>query len=74
MATHSSSLAWRIPIDRGAWQATVCRVTKRWTEMTQHTCTHPWVTMDPSASQAASFWVWDRRAWWVDSLLPQFIC
>ena len=27
MATHSGILAWRIPIDRGAWQATV-RVTK----------------------------------------------
>ena len=23
MATHSSILAWRIPMDRGAWQATV---------------------------------------------------
>ena len=23
MATHSSILAWRIPTDRGAWQATV---------------------------------------------------
>ena len=23
MATHSSILAWRIPIDRGAWRATV---------------------------------------------------
>ena len=22
-ATHSSILAWRIPMDRGAWQATV---------------------------------------------------
>ena len=22
MATHSSILAWRIPVDRGAWQAT----------------------------------------------------
>ena len=28
MATHSSILAWRIPMDRGAWQATVHRVTK----------------------------------------------
>ena len=28
MATHSSILAWRIPMDRGAWQATVQRVTK----------------------------------------------
>ena len=23
MAIHSSILAWRIPMDRGAWQATV---------------------------------------------------
>ena len=23
MATHSSTLAWRIPMDRGAWWATV---------------------------------------------------
>ena len=26
MATHSSILAWRIPVDRGAWWATVHRV------------------------------------------------
>ena len=28
MATHSSILAWRIPMDRRAWQATVHRVAK----------------------------------------------
>ena len=28
MATLSSILAWRIPMDRGAWWATVHRVTK----------------------------------------------
>ena len=28
MATHSSILAWRIPMDRGAWWATVHRFTK----------------------------------------------
>ena len=28
MATHSSILAWRIPMDRGAWQATTHRVEK----------------------------------------------
>ena len=27
-ATHSSVLAWRIPMDRGAWQATAYRVAK----------------------------------------------
>ena len=28
MATHSSILAWRIAMDRGAWQATVHGITK----------------------------------------------
>ena len=28
MATHSSILAWRIPMDRGAWWAAVPGVTK----------------------------------------------
>ena len=31
MATHSSLLAWRIPMDRGAWWATVHGVPKSWT-------------------------------------------
>ena len=33
MATHSSILAWRIPTDREAWQATVHWVTKSWTQL-----------------------------------------
>ena len=33
MATQSSILAWRIPIDRGAWWATVHGVTKSWTQL-----------------------------------------
>ena len=28
MATHSSILAWRIPMDRGAWQAIVHAIAK----------------------------------------------
>ena len=31
MATHSSILAWRIPMDRGAWRAAVHGVAKSWT-------------------------------------------
>ena len=31
MATHSSILSWRIPIDRGSRQATIYNVTKTWT-------------------------------------------
>ena len=33
MATHSSILAWRIPMDRGAWQATVHKVAESWTRL-----------------------------------------
>ena len=33
MAAHSSILAWRIPMDRAAWQATVYGITKRWTQL-----------------------------------------
>ena len=31
MAIHSSILAWRIPMDRGAWRATVHGVAQNWT-------------------------------------------
>ena len=33
VATHSSILAWRIPIDRGTWMATVHRVAQSWTQL-----------------------------------------
>ena len=35
MATHSSILAWRIPMDRGAWRATVHGVSKSWTQLSE---------------------------------------
>ena len=45
MATPSSILAWRIPMDRGAWQATVCGVAKGQTQLSheaqQHLCKYP---------------------------------
>ena len=31
MATYLIILAWRIPMDKGAWWATVYGVTKSWT-------------------------------------------
>ena len=33
VVTHSSILAWRIPMDRGSWQATVHGVTKSQTQL-----------------------------------------
>ena len=35
MATHFSILAWRIPIDRGAWGTMVHRVAQSWTQLKQ---------------------------------------
>jgi len=33
MGTYSSILAWRFPMDRGAWWTTVHGVTKTWTRL-----------------------------------------
>jgi len=33
MASHSSILAWRIPMSRRAWWATVQRVSKSWARL-----------------------------------------
>ena len=33
MATHSSTLGWRIPMDRGAWRAAVHGVVKSQTRL-----------------------------------------
>ena len=42
-AIHSSILAWRVPMDRGAWQATVLKVTKSWTRLKRlSTYMHKW--------------------------------
>ena len=38
MATHSSILAWRIPMDRGPWSATVHGLSKSRTRLILHIC------------------------------------
>ena len=40
MVTHSSILAWRIPMDKGAWRATVHGVTKNRTSEQLSTAKH----------------------------------
>ena len=46
MATHSSILSWKIPLDRGAWQDTVHGVAK--------SQTHDWATSTAAAAAATS--------------------
>ena len=33
MATHSSIVAWRVPVDREAWWPIVHRVSKSWAQL-----------------------------------------
>ena len=54
MATHSSTLAWRIPMDSGAWQATVHGVTKE-SDMTEDRPTLPYVFLNLRETPAAIF-------------------
>ena len=39
IATHSTILVWKTPMDRGAWQATVHGVSKCWTRLINFTFT-----------------------------------
>ena len=50
MATHSSILAWRIPMDRGAWWATVHGVTE--SDVTVHACS--------SMHTCRKKWCWEK--------------
>ena len=51
MATHSSILAWRIPMDRGAWQVTVHGVTKE-------SDTTEWLSRAHGAYAVSYEWFW----------------
>ena len=53
MATCSSILAWRIPMDRGAWRATVHGVTESQTRLSDWLSTH---------TQCVVSWPWWHRS------------
>ena len=52
MATHSGILAWRIPMDRGAWQTTVHRVAE--SDTTEQLSTHHF-TFPPEVYEVSNF-------------------
>ena len=64
MAAHSGILAWRIPMDRGAWQATAHGgVTKSWTHLSnwaQHFCLSG---RDDSKAETPVLWPPHAKSW-----------
>ena len=48
MATHFSILAWKIPMHRGAWRATVHGVAKSWTRLSDFLVSLPRKTVRTS--------------------------
>ena len=55
MATHSSILAWRITMDRGAWRATVLSVAKSQTRLSDYAQHSP--PQEKESSSGLCLWV-----------------
>ena len=53
MATHSSLLAWRILMDRGAWKATVHGITE--SDMTEQLSTAQHTTLNTPSPSIVTF-------------------
>ena len=81
MATHSSILVWRIPMDSGAWQSAVHGVTKNRTWLSDQKCMHWWLRLSgkESGSQCRRYrfdpWIqkiaWRRKWQPTPVLLPR---
>ena len=67
MATHSSILAWRIAMDRGAWKTTIHGVAKsqtRLSDWTELSIPHLEEGMATHSSILAWRIAMDRAGWW----------
>ena len=58
MATHSRILAWRIPMDRGARQATVHGVTNSWTPLSDFSFTFHFYALEKEMATHSSVLAW----------------
>ena len=69
-ATHSSILAWRIPMDRGAWWATDHGVSTSQIQL-KRLSTHAWATPshDTGLSTCMRYHIWTSQA---DCVEPKF--
>ena len=58
MASHSSVLAWRVPIDRGAWWATVHGVAKSQTRLSDFAFTFHFHVLEKEMATHSSVLAW----------------
>ena len=58
MATHSSILAWRISMDRGAWWATVHGVAKSWTQLSNFPFTFHFHALEKEMATHSTVLAW----------------
>ena len=58
MAPHSSTLAWKIPMDRGAWWATVHGVAKSLTRLSDFTFTFHFHALEKEMASHSSTLAW----------------
>ena len=58
MATHSSILAWRISMDRGAWQAVVHGVTMSQIRLSYFTFTYHFHALEKEMATHSSVLAW----------------
>ena len=58
MALHSSPLAWKIPMDAGAWWAAVHGVTRSWTQLSDFTFTFHFHALEEEMATHTSVLAW----------------
>ena len=58
MAPHSSTLAWKNPMDGRAWKAAVHGVAKSWTRLSDFTFTFPFHALEKEMATHSSVRAW----------------
>ena len=68
MATHSSTFAWKNPMDRGAWKAAVHGVTRSRTQLSDFTFTFHFDALEKEMATHSSVLAWRipgmGGVWW----------
>ena len=75
LAAHSSILAWRIPMGRGTWWATVHGVAQSDSteRLTKHSTAHTYIWLPRWLSEKESAYQWIRSLGWEDPLEKEMV-